>query len=105
VLFVIAVIVGRAVWNLYIKERDTNNKLEEVRAEHNDLKERSEFLEYEIKRLSTDVGVEEEIRNQYGLAQEGERVFVIVDRDEGNATTTENGFFEDLTDVLLFWRE
>lgn len=101
VLVFFVVIVGRSVWGVYTKERETQQRLNEVRAEHDDLNDRSVFLEGEIERLSTEKGVEEEIRRQYGLAREGERVFIIVDREDEEATTTQEGFW----DTVLFWRD
>ena len=99
ILVFFVVIVGRSVWGVYTKERETQQRLDGVRAEHDDLNDRSVFLEGEIERLSTEKGVEEEIRRQYGLAREGERVFIIVDRESEEATTTQTGFWKS----LIFW--
>lgn len=101
VLIVLIFVLIRAVWNVYTKERETRERLSEVRAEHAELSEREAFLETEIERLSTESGVEDEIRRQYGLAREGERVFVITDRMDAEATSTKKGFW----DFLFFWRD
>jgi len=96
ILAIAIIFMTRAVWNVYTKERLTRDRLEEVGQKYQELSDRNNFLESEIERLSTDAGVEEEIRKQYGLAREGERVFVIVDREEEVATTTDKGFWQSL---------
>ena len=104
-LAVLLVLLVRGVWGVYAKQRDSRERLELARAEHDELAARSSFLEREIERLSTETGVEEEIRRQYGLAREGERVFIIVEQEAPATTTAERGFWGTLLGALLFWRE
>lgn len=100
-LLVVIVFLFKGVWGVYIKARQSGERLEQIRKEHEELTERNIFLEHEVVRLSTDAGVEEEIREQYGLGREGERVFVIVEEDDESATTSQKSFW----DYIQFWRE
>lgn len=47
-----------------------------------ELEERKERLSEEIQHLETKEGVEEEIRENFGFAKEGERVVIIVEGEE-----------------------
>ncbi len=49
---------------------------------------RKEYLESSIGRLNTDFGIEQEVREKFGVAKEGEEVVVIVgegDEEGGNS--------------------
>lgn len=82
VLIIITIIVLLflySVWGAFIKERETNIKKEQREMILVGLEDRKSVLEEEIGRLETDRGIEEEIREKFEVAQEGERVVVIVD--------------------------
>lgn len=78
-LLVILFVVAKATWNVYAKEQSSNEKRDRVVAELQMLKERERTLTASITRLSTDEGVEAEIRENYRLAKPGEQLVVIVD--------------------------
>jgi len=101
ILLVLVVFLGRSVWNVYVKERDTSERFGRASADHDELVERSLFLDREVKRLATSYGVEEEARRRFGLAKVGEKVFIIVDSESGAATSTDKSFW----DYVLFWRD
>lgn len=71
-----------------------NRDLAESRVE--ELKRQKEDLSSKITRLKTEEGVEENIREKFGLAKEGEKVVVIV-KDESEpeppAEEEKGGFF------------
>ncbi len=53
-----------------------------------ELEVRKEYLESSIGRLNTDFGIEQEVREKFGVAKEGEEVVVIVgegDEEGGNS--------------------
>ena len=55
------------------------------------IQDREVFLNSEINRLSTDEGVEEEIRSKYSVAKPGEELIVIVGTTSTTSATTTKG--------------
>jgi cell division protein FtsB len=71
-----------AVWNMYQKERDTRLKRIEQKQVLDELKGRETALQEEIERLSTERGIEAEVRSKFEVGKEGEKVFIIIDNPE-----------------------
>jgi len=67
------------------REERTKQRLE---AELSSLKERNSKLRAEVDRLKTPEGVEEVARENLGLVKEGENLYVVLDGEETDATTT-----------------
>lgn len=78
-LLILLVLLGRAVWNIYGKQRDAAENRVEAEAKLADLKTREAQLRESIAHLNNDRGVEEELRAQYELGRAGESLIVIVD--------------------------
>ena len=75
-------------------------KMEETRKERAitekkvaELEEKKEKLASDIEKLGTEEGVEENIREKFGLAREGEGVIIIVDDQEPQLEGAEKGGF------------
>ena len=66
------------------------------------LEKEKEKLSADIAKLKTDQGVEESIRDKFGLVKEGEEVIVVIeDKDQPKAPKQESsGFFSS----LFFWK-
>jgi len=77
-LGLIAVSVS-GVWGVYKKERESAELRAQVERERADLIARQALLESDLDRLKTDRGIEEALREQYALAENGEQLIVIVD--------------------------
>ena len=77
-LGLIAVSVS-GVWGVYKKERESAELRAQVERERGDLIARQALLESDLDRLKTDRGIEEALREQYALAENGEQLIVIVD--------------------------
>ena len=71
------------VFSMYKKERDTRLRRIEQRGVLDELEGREESLREEIERLSTERGIEEEVRSKFEVGKEGEKVIIIVDNPEG----------------------
>jgi cell division protein FtsB len=101
-LFIIILFLLNGVWNVYQKERSTNEKRDMVEKELAELVERERALQDEMNRLSTERGIEEEIREKYNVARVGEEIVVIVDApsDETRAAAGERKSFWS---VILDW--
>ena len=86
-LVILVVVIIRATWSVYQKSVQTEEKRIEAEKEMEALHVRKKFLEVETERLSTADGMDSEIRRQFGFADEGENVFIIID-PEPVATST-----------------
>jgi len=80
-LLLAVVVLGREVYERYTIEREmairrveVENRLEELRVRRDALKEKVEYLSHER-------GIEAEMRRNFDVAQEGEKVVIIVDTD------------------------
>lgn len=93
-LLLIVIFLSRATWNVLQKERETKSTLEDVKSRQEDLSSQEIFLTSEIGRLQTEEGIEEEVRDRYGLAHSDERVIILVDDDEDEASEiVQKGFW------------
>ena len=70
------------VFGMYKKERDTRLRRIEQREVLDELEGREESLREEIERLSTERGIEEEVRSKFEVGKEGEEVVIIVDNPD-----------------------
>lgn len=71
--------LGRAVWNIHDKADLSAERLEQARAELAKLEADETSLAQKSADLSTDAGVEREMREKYRAVLPGESVAVIVD--------------------------
>ncbi len=79
------VLVSKATWGLYAKERESQKNLGRVEAELSELQLREERLSGDIARLQTSEGIETEIRGQFQVAKPGEKMIVLVDDRKNDA--------------------
>lgn len=79
ILFVILLILLNGIYGVYKRgEIARINRIEGDRKLAL-LKDRQERLSNEIAKLSTDRGVEEELRNKFQITKKGEEVMIVVD--------------------------
>ena len=81
---VLLAIVAKAGWNIYEKARISSDRLAQAQAELAKLRDRQAKLSETVGYLSTERGLENEIRSKYHAVKEGESVAVIVDEDAGS---------------------
>ena len=86
-LLIVIFILVRAVWNVYQKNTLSEESLNHTKEELKDLELQKSDLENQVSWLSLPRGREEEIRKNFSVAKEGEKVFIVVDGDK-SATTT-----------------
>ena len=80
VMLVAAVLfMGVAVWDVREKELSARHDKLQAESQFNALKERYEALKERTARLETERGVEEELRERFLVAKEGEEVIILVD--------------------------
>ena len=78
-LFLLLLLVSKATWSLYDKERESRKNLDRVEADLLALSLREEQLKKDITRLRTPEGIESEIREQFQVARPGESMVVLVE--------------------------
>lgn len=78
-LLLLTVALFRGVWGVYQKEKESNALRIEAQSQLSDLERREGELRMDIAELKTDRGIEEELRERYNLAREGEGVVVLVE--------------------------
>ena len=84
VLLLIAYGLLQGVWSMYQKERETYTGRTQAERELADIQQREATLRGDIGRLRSPEGVEASLREQFDMAKEGEKVIVIVDREESD---------------------
>lgn len=82
---IVLVVLVKATWNISSKTIQSAEKLAQAQAELARLNERQSELQGRVGLLSTDQGIEAEIRTKFRAVREGESVAVIVDEDDGPA--------------------
>jgi len=98
VLVILCVFLVFFIFNiikLVNKASETKQNRDVAQDKINELEKQKEDLEQKIQKLSTEKGVEEDIREKFGLGKEGEGMVVIVE-DENKIKTEEvekNGGF------------
>lgn len=87
-LTILFVIVGRGVWLLWVKSNIAKDNLVASENHLRQLEERKLMLNSKLSKLTTERGLEEEIRTNFAVVKPGEKVINIVDPDKTTATTT-----------------
>jgi len=104
---VIAFLVLVALFNLIPKLYASFKTNHELEKEKQTLVDRKSKLESDIQKLTTDRGIEEEIRNRFNVGKEGEDAFVVVEDNKNNSTkenTEKNqGFLTKIWSGFLGW--
>ena len=98
-------LLGIPTFGAYQKMQSTKETKVAIAAELDELHERERVLKEEIDRLSTDRGVEDEIRRKYEVGRNGEQMIVIVGDDPEEELPPppppeKKGFFSSLTNWL-----
>ena len=78
-LFILAIFSLRGFFDVYRKQAESKKGLAEIEREWTALKEREQTLTRDLKKLETPRGVEEEIRDKFSVAKEGEKMALIVE--------------------------
>ena len=71
----------KGVYGVYVKNKLARENVEITKVELANLKEKRDDLLFELNKVSTDRGVEEELRKNFSVAAPGEKVIVVVEDD------------------------
>ena len=78
VLAILILLMGRSTWRVYNRWDKSRQDNTSTKARHEAELARQAKLEEDLKRLSTERGLEEEIRRSFQVAKPGEGVLIIV---------------------------
>lgn len=105
ILAILVILVGHGVWNAYGRYERSKEALEMLEREYTQLSDRKERALSATLALSSDDGLERELRSTYGLVREGENLIVIVDPrgdDADDTAVVESTWWEKLLSVFGF---
>lgn len=108
ILFILILFVGNGTLKMLKTYLNARGEYTASQAELQILKDREKNIKEKIEGLSTERGVEEEIRNKLGLIKEGEGVIIIADPPISSETEAEGGgieggikgFFENVLNIF-----
>ena len=84
-LILIAVLLSISAYNRFIVAQETKDRLNDRKEDLEALEMRAEVLQGKVDYLENERGIEEELRNRFDVAKEGEQVIVILE-DKENKT-------------------
>ena len=87
-LFVILLFLANGVWNIYQKEKESSTLDSDSKAKLEALSSQAGQLTTNINKLSTDTGIDEELRLKYGVVKPGEEMIVVVPDDSATTSTS-----------------
>ncbi len=90
VLLLLAVITGltiRSTYQIVQKYRESAGYVDTLKQKANDLADREIELKEDITRLSTEEGIDTEIKEKFNVSKEGEKVAIIVDQTDNSSNT------------------
>lgn len=108
-IFLLATLISFGTWKRFTVERQMFEKREAAEAELRAQKERRALMEGKVNHLKEDRGIEEEIRNRFDVAKEGEQVVILVGDAPKQESTTESimdvreGKSESFWSIFKFW--
>jgi len=97
------IISAKGVFNIYKKEKITQENLINAEEELKNINEREIFLNTQIDKIGTENGKEKELKNKYNIVKENEKVIVIVDEKKENENFNldeKTGFWAWVSDIF-----
>ena len=87
VMFALSVVSLHGAWGMYQKSKEAVSNRDRAVLEANVLMAHEKELHGDISKLSSDRGQEEEIRNRFMVAKDGEKVIIVSEPDNETAHT------------------
>ncbi|MEK7607728.1 MAG: hypothetical protein AAB484_02295 [Patescibacteria group bacterium] len=107
ILFILCILLGRAVWNMYGKYEKSKTIAERTKVEFSALEKREKLLNQGITDLNTNLGKEREIRERFRVVKEGERMIVLVENEslsESISSIAWKSWWDKLSGFFGFFR-
>jgi cell division protein FtsB len=80
---VFVVLLSFSVFDRYVVSKEMKHKLDAKYAELEEMKLRAQALESKVEYLRDERGIEEELRNRFDVAKEGEQVIILLESGRG----------------------
>ncbi len=103
---IMTIMVSFSAYDRYLIARDMSERRTDIETEIKNLNERRSDLEKEVNYLESERGMEAEMRRQFDMAREGEKVILIVDDQNSvveEISTTTNDIEEEVRAWYQFW--
>lgn len=104
VLILVLVFLVFSGRNIFLKKKGVDYQYDLANSESRSVQDEKVFLSEEIKHMSTDRGIEEEIRKKFGVAEEGEMMAVIIEPEDNGVQAVspdeEKGFWSKFLDLF-----
>ena len=99
---ILFLLLARGTWNIYLKDRASVSDLEFSEERLAKLQARQTTLTAAVENLSTEAGIEAEIRDRLQMAKPGERQIVIVEdtSKQDQTTTVPRNFLQKMWDFF-----
>jgi len=99
----LSIIVARATWSMLDKSSASALKLSQVQTELDKLKSREESLSSQISRLSTEQGIEAELRTKFHAVKDGESVVVILESPQASSSSAQSAAVVAASATKMGW--
>jgi len=104
VLVALATLASRAAWDMYGKFADAAAASVAAETQLQDLQERHQKIEAEVQALSSEHGLEAEVRERYGVARPGEgQINIVRQASSTEVLRQEPGLLDKLWQLLFVW--
>jgi Tfp pilus assembly protein FimT len=103
IIAVLVIIVGMAAWDMRNTYQNTEQAVERLKTERQELSGRLQSAQSAAAEISTNRGLREEVRNKFSVAKPGERVIVLNDSNKDRATTSDQerqGFWQRISETI-----
>jgi len=100
----VAFIASRAAWGMYGKFAEAAAARASADVQLQDLRERRQKIDADVRALSSDRGLEAQVRERYGMARPGEGEINIVRQATTSEVLKQNpGMLQKLWQMLTVW--
>ena len=100
----VAFIASRAAWGMYGKFAEAASARASADVQLRDLQERRQKIDAEVRALSSERGLEAQVRERYGLVRPGEGEINIIRQATSSEVLKQNpGILQKLWQMLTVW--
>lgn len=88
ILLILSLLIFWSAYDRYLVAKEMSEKRLAIEEEMAELQGREEVLKKEVEYLSSERGIEAEMRRQFDIVREGEQVVIILDDEKATVTAT-----------------
>ncbi len=103
VLFIAIVFLLKEVYDIYQKQQISRQNYDRVATSVESLKSREKMLTSELDRLSTNQGVEAEIREKFNVVKPGEEIIMVINSSSSEADQTAGNSEQNWWQKFIGW--